>query len=135
GNTPDDTAELSINVTDVNEAPTLEFSQTVTELIENTDTSNAIKVADIVVTDDALGSNVLSLTGADANLFDIIGTELFLKGGVVLDYEQQTELQVIVQVDDVAIGDSPDAQQSLTISLIDTTRIDITSSSLGYGIP
>jgi len=141
GNTPDEMAALSIQVTDVNEAPTLEVSQIVTELAEDADTSNTIKIADISVMDDSLGSNILSLTGADEDHFEIVGTELFLKAGVVLDFEQQTELQVIVQVDDAAIGNSHDAQQVLTISIIDvnengpTTRIDITSSSLGYGIP
>ena len=40
-----------------------------------------------MVTDDALGTNVLSLSGADAALFEIDGSVLYLKAGAVLDYE------------------------------------------------
>ena len=43
------------------------------------DTSSHTKVADIQVTDDTAGTNTLSLTGADAAVFEVIGTELFLK--------------------------------------------------------
>ena len=39
------------------------------------------KVADIVTTDDALGTNNLTLGGADAALFEIVGTELRLIAG------------------------------------------------------
>ena len=39
-----------------------------------------------LVTDDALGTNVLSLSGADAALFEIDGSVLYLKAGAVLDY-------------------------------------------------
>ena len=46
-----------------------------------------LKVADIVITDDALGTNTLSLSGADAALFQIVGTELFLIAGASLDFE------------------------------------------------
>jgi hypothetical protein len=42
-------------------------------------------VADIVVTDDALGTNILSLSGDDASLFEIDGTELYLVAGAALD--------------------------------------------------
>ena len=41
------------------------------------------------MTDDALGTNTLALTGADAAAFEIVGSELFLKAGTVLDFETQ----------------------------------------------
>jgi len=85
GLSPDDTVDLSITITNVNEAPTVTLINTITALPENTDTTHPIKVADIVVTDDGLGSNVLSLSGADASLFHIDGTELFLNAGVSLN--------------------------------------------------
>ena len=78
---PDDTAQLAITITDINEPPTVALANTTTTFPENTDTTSAIKVADIVVTDDALGTNTLSLSGADAALFQIVGTELFLVAG------------------------------------------------------
>ena len=78
---------MSVTVTDDDEAPKVSLSGTVTTLAENVDTSTRIKVADIVVSDDGLGSNVLSLTGANATLFEIDGTEFFLKAGTVLEFE------------------------------------------------
>ena len=89
GATPDGTAALSIAVTDVNEPPTVSLTNTVTTLAEDTDTATRMKVADIVVTDDALGTNVLSLSGADAALFEIDGGVLYLKAGAVLDYRDE----------------------------------------------
>jgi len=38
----------------------------------------ATKVADITVSDDLTGTNILSLGGADAGLFEIVGMELRL---------------------------------------------------------
>ena len=78
---PEDTAPLAITITDVNEPPTVALANTTTTFPEDADTTSAIKVADIVVTDDALGTNTLSLSGADAALFQIVGTELFLVAG------------------------------------------------------
>ena len=57
-------AQITVNVTDVNEAPTVvALANEVTSLSEDTDTSSAVNVADIQVADDALGTNVISLTG------------------------------------------------------------------------
>ncbi len=73
---------LSITVTDVNEAPTaVAFSNARTSIAENASTATRTKVADIVVTDDALGSETITLTGADAALFEIFGGDLYLKAG------------------------------------------------------
>ena len=79
---------LSITVVDVNEAPTaLALENAFASVDENTDTSGRTKIADIAVTDDALGTNTLSLSGTDAASFEIVCTELFLKAGVALDHE------------------------------------------------
>ena len=46
-----------------------------------------------MITDDALGTNTLSLSGADAALFEIVGgTELHLRAGTTLDFETQSLL-------------------------------------------
>jgi len=119
GGEPDDTANLSISITDINEAPSVTLNNTITELPENTNTSSAIQVAEIVVTDDALGTNVLSLSGADSALFEITAGDLYLKAGTVLDFELQPTLNVIVAVDDATIGDTPDDSATLTINITD----------------
>jgi protocadherin Fat 4 len=122
GATPDSSAALSITVTDVNEAPTVVLANTVTSLAEDTDTSSAIQVAGIVVTDDALGTNVLSLEGAHAALFEIVDTSLYLKAGTALDYETQVVLEVTVAVDDAGVGTAPDGAAALSITVTDVNE-------------
>jgi VCBS repeat-containing protein len=109
---------VAIQVTDVNEAPTaVLLTPVLTAIDENTSTASHIKVADIAISDDALGTNVLSLSGADATNFEIVGNSLYLKAGVVLDYEAQTSYAVDVKVDDAAVGGSPDASQSFALGV------------------
>ena len=122
GTTPDGTATLVISITDVNQPPTVALANTVTSLAENADTTSRIKVADIVVTDDALGVNTLSLSGTDAALFEIEGLGLYLKAGTMLDYETTPVLEVTVAVDDAAVGATPDGTAALTISVTDVNE-------------
>ncbi len=103
--------------TPVNQPPTVALANTTATLAEDTDTSSAIKVADINITDDALGTNTLSLSGADAALFQIIGTELFLVAGAALDFATNPMLDVTVEVDDTAVGTTPDDTASLAITV------------------
>ncbi len=128
GSTPDDSADLAINITNVNQAPSVALADTITNLPENTNTTAAIQVADIVVTDDSLGTNVLSLSGADAALFEIVGTELRLKAGTVLDFETKPTLEVTVAVDDSSVGSTPDGSADLAINITP-------GSGFGYYLP
>lgn len=86
---------------------------------ENTSTSSPIKVGDIAVTDDGLGTNTLSLSGPDAAFFEITGAGLFLKAGTVLDYETKTSYSVTVNVDDTTLGSTPDASVNFTLTVTD----------------
>jgi len=122
GVTPDDTAPLSIEVTDVNEAPTVSLENTTTTLPEDTDTSTRLKVADIVVTDDDLGTNILSLSNDDASLFEIDGIILYLKSGAVLDYETNPQLDVTVKIDDATVGVTPDDTAPLSITVTEVNE-------------
>ena len=80
-----------LTITDVNEVPTVSLTNLVNTLAEDADTSTAIKIADIVISDDALGTNSLTLSGADAALFEIVGgNELRIRAGTVLDATTQT---------------------------------------------
>ena len=103
-----------------NQAPTaVALNNTVAALEENLSTASPVKVADIVVTDDGLGTNQLGLTGADAASFEITGSALFLKAGVVLDYETKSSYAVTVQVDDTTVGATPDATVNHTLNVTD----------------
>ena len=78
-------------------------------------------MADISFTDDALGVNVLSLSGADAASFSIVngvgGKELHFIGGA--NFEAKAGYDVVVNVNDVSVGGNPDASQSFRLAIGD----------------
>ncbi len=109
--------------TGVNQPPTaVTLSNTVTSILENTSSGSPIKVADILVTDDGIGTNNLSLSGADASFFQITGTALYIKAGTVLDYETKTSYTLTVNVDDPTVGTTPDATTPYTLTVIDVVN-------------
>jgi predicted extracellular nuclease len=106
-----------------NQAPTaIALINATTTLEENTGTAARVRVAEISVTDDGLGNNTLSLSGADAQYFEVDSTGLYIKAGTKLDYEVKTSYAVTVSVDDVTKGASPDASTTYTLNLIDVTN-------------
>jgi ELWxxDGT repeat protein/VCBS repeat-containing protein len=130
GGSPNDSVSLSLTVNDINEAPTVALANVVTNIDENSDTSGSTKVADIVISDDALGTNNLTLSGADAASFSIVGSELFLNAGVVLDAESLGQLDVTVEVDDPAVGGSPDDSVSLSLAVNDINDAPVMGGDL-----
>ena len=122
GATPDAIATFILTVTDVNEPPTVRLTNLVLTLPENTSTASSIRVAQITIDDDALGSETLSLTGTDAASFEIVGDQLHLRAGTVLDFEVKSSYTVTVNVDDSTVVGSPDASETFTLTLIDVTE-------------
>jgi len=94
----------------------------VVTLPENTSTASPIDVAPITVTDEGLGTNILSISGAAASFFEIVGTTLRLKAGAVLDFETTPSLSVTVNVDDPSVGGSIDASTVYTLTLTDVNE-------------
>ena len=95
---------LDIAVTDVNEAPTaVSLAISKTWVPENYETSIRRKMGTIAVTDDALGTNTITHTGADADSFEIDGNGLYLKAGTVFDHENQPWLTITVTVEDTSL--------------------------------
>ncbi len=111
------------NPNPVNHPPTVMLTDTVTSIPEDSDISSNFKVANIVVTDDGLGVNDLSLSGDDKDLFVIIDDMLFLKAGTELDHETLSTLSVSVDVDDAAVGSTPDDTASLVIDVTDVNEV------------
>ncbi len=106
-----------------NQAPTaIVLNNAVTSILENTSTASPIKVADLVVTDDGLGTNIISISGADAAFFEIIGNGLFIKAGTVLDYETKTSYNITINVDDPTVGSTPDASINYLLSVTDVVN-------------
>ncbi len=117
-----------------NQAPTaVVLSNRVSAIAELDSTFAATRVANIAITDDQLGVNTLSLTGADANSFEITGSSLFLKAGTVLDFETKPSFSVSVNVNDATVGNTPDATTAFTLSItdvVDETPLPVTSTSI-----
>jgi uncharacterized protein len=120
------------SLTYANQAPVaVSLNVTTASLAENASTATRIKVANIIVSDDALGTNNLTVAGTDANFFETSGTELFLKAGTVLDYETKTSYQVSVRVDDPSVGNTPDAiTTTFTLGITDVVEVPPTPSPL-----
>ncbi len=121
GGDPDDSVSHSFEVTDVNEAPSLSLAYIITSLPEDTETTDRIKVADIEIIDDALGTNTLRLS--DDDIFEIVNdTEVYIKAGTELDFETQPTLTVSVEIDDLLVGGTPDDSELLSVSISDVNE-------------
>jgi uncharacterized protein YjiK len=94
----------------------------VSSIPENTNTQGGIPVADIVVLDDGLGVNNLSLSGADASAFTITGTTLEIASGTSLDFETKNSYSVTINVDDPTVGATPDTSTSYTLHVSDVVN-------------
>ena len=114
--------KLSIDIAAVNDAPTLKLKHAVDSIKETANTSDARKMADIVVRDVDGGANTLSLGGKDKELFVIDDGDLYLKAGAKLDFETNPVLNVTVRVDDASVGRTPDARVKLAIAVKDVVE-------------
>jgi hypothetical protein len=118
------TAAFSLTVSDLNEAPSaLTLANTVTSLAENSSTATRIKVADIVITDDASGSNTISLSGADAASFEVSGNALFLKAGTALNFEAKASYAVTVSASDPSLSGSSPVSAAFKLSISDVNEV------------
>ena len=124
-----DKGTITINDDDTpgnNPPSAVSLTNPISGLPENTPVGTGIKVGDITITDDALGTNNLSLTGADAGSFSINGLELFYTGASP-DFETKNQYNVTVNVDDTTVGATPDASTNFTLNI---TNIPDTSDEL-----
>ena len=119
--TSDGSAPVSLATTDAveNQPADLVLENEVTSLPEDTDTTNSVKVADIVIIDDGVGNNSLYLTGFDPQSFSIIGDALYLKAGTVVDYETKPWFDVTIRMDDPTVGFAIDDSYRLSITITD----------------
>lgn len=110
-----------------NQAPTdILLSNAIPSILENTSTLTPVKVADIIITDDGLGTNNLTITGADAAFFQITGGSLFIKAGTVLDFETKSSYSITINVDDPSVGTTPDDFVNYTLQLTDVPNEVVT---------
>ena len=101
-----------------NNAPTaVALNGAVTSLPENTSTQVPVRLADIAVVDDGLGTNNLSVSGPDAGSFEIDGTGLFLKAGTALDFETKPTYNITVNASDPSVAGSTAVSAPYTLQL------------------
>jgi ELWxxDGT repeat protein len=122
--------QFTISVTDVNESPVgLDFVYHADPFVpENTSTVSRIKFVDILVFDDALGTNTLSLEGEDAESFEIVDAQLFLKAGVNLDFETKPFFFVNVLVHDAEFGPSSATGSFFFLEVTDVNEAPIANA-------
>ena len=101
-------ADFVVPIQKANFAPTAVAVTHPASIFEtNSVAATDIKVGDIAITDDGLGSNTIALSGDDAGLFKVVGTELFLKARTLLDTETHASYSVRIDVGDVTLPGSP----------------------------
>lgn len=116
-------AQLRLDTPPTNTPPTnLGLANITSTLPENTSTSSPIKVADIIITDDDLGSNIISLDGADATSFEVIGSALFLKAGTRLDFESKPFFAISIAASDPSLPDSTPVSATLSLTITDVNE-------------
>ncbi|MCW2318386.1 hypothetical protein M2322_003955 [Rhodoblastus acidophilus] len=110
------TRALTINVTDVNEAPT-NIALSASNIAENTDTSSAVNIGLLTSTDPDV-ANTFSYSivgGADQASFQVTGAALQFKAGAALDYETKSSYAVTVRSTDQG-GQSYDKAFAITLT-------------------
>jgi hypothetical protein len=122
GGSFDASVVVTVGLSDMNSAPTaVTFVNAITTLPESTSTAAAVRVADISITDDATGTNQITLAGADAGSFVVLnGNQLHLRAGTALDFESgKRTYAVTVNVDDSSVGGAVDASATFTVNISD----------------
>ncbi|NJM34007.1 MAG: hypothetical protein HC850_04050 [Rhodomicrobium sp.] len=125
----DDEQYVSFSVEDVNAARVVNRPYENTGIDETIDTTNGVLVGDIILDGPASNFN-LTLTGPDADRFQIVGNQLFIKPGAVIDYETEPvvsygampELEVTLEADDLTTPQVGDGGDTVTISINDVNE-------------
>jgi hypothetical protein len=119
-----------------NNPPTISLSNIVSTLQENGSSPESIRVANINLVDDAQGTNILSLSGADSGSFQLVygaeGPQLHLIPDAILNYETKPYLEVVVNVDDATIGSSPDSSVNFRLELTNIPETVIVDRRVFY---
>ncbi|BAQ59690.1 alkaline phosphatase [Geminocystis sp. NIES-3708] len=104
-----------------NTSPTAVFlANAITELNNNILVRDGIQLAEIVIEDDDLGVNEISLTGKDKERFEVRDNALFLIGANP-NSEIQDEYEVTLNVYDPTIDNQPDVTTNYTLKIVNAS--------------
>ena len=118
----DDSVTVTINVTDVNEAPEFDAATATRSIAENSAATTEVGAVITATDPDAGASLTYSLTGADAGSFDIDGTgQIKVSSTATLDYES-TKKSYTVNVD---VRDSKNDAGTADTATDDTIEVTI----------
>ncbi len=118
------TISVTINVTDVNEAPVFSSDSITLTVAENTGAS--VNIGSAVSATDPDGDTLsYSLSGTDATSFDIVNTSGQLQTKTALDYETKTSYSVTITAKD---PDDLSDTISVTINVTDVNEAPVFSS-------
>jgi hypothetical protein len=92
--------EFTIDVSDVNEAPTNLVVTPPAAVPENSPIAPATLLATFSYDDDALGTEACLLSGPDADLFYAVGNGIFWADGLTPDFEDQDEYRFTLTLTD-----------------------------------
>ena len=120
---------FEIIVNPVNDAPVVDLTNIVSTLAENTSTTSSLRIAEIVISDDATGFNEITLSGTDADQFTVVGNELHLRAGTTLDFEANAGLDVEVNVNDSTLDASAESTASHSLEITDVNESPTVSLS------
>jgi len=119
----------------INESPSVSLVNLVASIDENTSVDTSLRIADIVVTDDQIGVNELSLSGVDADQFIIVNNsdgsyELHLRAGTALDFETLSTFAVSVDVKDETLAEGVLDTDSMTLEVVDINDAPVSAYDL-----
>ena len=108
-----DSIDVTIDVSNVNEAPTFTEGATATRTIAE-NTAAGVNIGDAVTATDVDANTTLAYTlgGTDASSFSIVGTTGQLQTSAALDYETKNSYSVTVSV-----SDSNSGRDSITVTI------------------
>ncbi len=115
-----DTINITINVTDVNEAPVFADDSATLSIAENTAADTNIGDA-VSATDEDEGTLTYALSGTDAASFDIGSTDGQIKTKAALNYETKKSYAVVVTASDENLSDTI----NITINVTDVNEAPV----------
>lgn len=135
GGSPDGLTTFTLTIGNVNEAPTdVRFSNAVSQLAETNQASQGQAVANILITDDGIGTNTTTVAGADASSFEVVDGQLRLKAGTLIDFEAKPFFQVTVRVTDATIAGSTPVERPYRLNIINRPEVVSLTDASGAAI-
>ena len=128
-----------VNPENVNQPPTsVTLLAHHTNVPETASTTSRLAVGSFMVADDDKGTNTVTITGTDADSFEIDGNIIYLKQNTVLDYEEKTNFELSINAFDATLSQYPIVTTSFTLLVddIDETMADqpLLRQTIGFNL-